>query len=188
MVRGITLDAFGTLIDTGRDVLLKVSRAALEDHGRGVAPEAFLEVWDRHFFGANPPEFLNLAEITEDSLARTFRDFGIEGDPAPYVDMLDAEWRRAEPHPGGAGGPAARGRRGRGPARDADDLAEPVGRGPRAGGSGPRRGDPDPRPARGPPEAPLGERKGLVQAAALGRTTGPPAFPLSLLGPPKIVK
>ena len=99
MVRGITLDAFGTLIDTGRDVLLKVSRAALEDHGRGVAPEAFLEVWDRHFFGANPPEFLNLAEITEDSLARTFRDFGIEGDPAPYVDMLDAEWRRAKPYP-----------------------------------------------------------------------------------------
>jgi len=79
MVRGITLDAFGTLIDTGRGVLLKVSRAALEDHGRGVAPDAFLEVWDRHFFGANPPEFLNLAEITE--------------------DMLDAEWRWAKPYP-----------------------------------------------------------------------------------------
>ena len=27
-----------------------------------------------------------------------------------------------------------------------------------------------------------------LRAAALGRTTGAPAFPLSLLGPPKIVK
>src|SRR4030067_31383 len=64
MVRGIPLDAFGTLIDTGRGVLLKVSRAALEDHGRGVAPDAFLEVWDRHFFGANPPELLQRPEGT----------------------------------------------------------------------------------------------------------------------------
>src|SRR3989304_4432035 len=135
MVRGITLDAFGTLIDTGRDVLLKVSRAALEDHGGGWAPDGFLEVWDRHFFGANPPEFLNLAEITEDSLARTFRDFGIEGDPAPYVDMLDAEWRRGETPPAGAGSrPPRRGGRPPNPSPPRDPPS------PGAPGAGPGAG------------------------------------------------
>src|SRR3989304_4817147 len=99
MVRGITLDAFGTLIDTGRDVLLKVSCAALEDHGRGVAPDAFLEVWDRHFFGANPPEFLNLAEITEDSLARTFRERGLgrAADPNQVIPVWDARLDLSHP-------------------------------------------------------------------------------------------
>ena len=99
MVLAVTFDAFGTIIDTGRDVLIVVVRAALRDAGSGADPEAFLDTWDRYFFGANYEEFLNLAAVTEDSLAKAFVEYGIEADTGPYVEMLEREWMRAKPYP-----------------------------------------------------------------------------------------
>src|SRR5206468_1620247 len=40
--------------------------------------------------------FLTLAEITEDSLEKTFREYGIEATPGPYVDRLVSLWRQAK--------------------------------------------------------------------------------------------
>src|SRR5439155_19031835 len=51
MVRAITFDAFGTLIDTGRDVLIRIARAVCDDHQLALDPEALLATWDRYFFG-----------------------------------------------------------------------------------------------------------------------------------------
>src|SRR3989441_6083960 len=98
MVRAITFDAFGTLIDTGRDVLIRIARSVCEDQRPSLDAEALLATWDRHFFAAETAPFLTLAEITEDSLEKTFREYGIEATPEPYVDRLVALWRQAEPY------------------------------------------------------------------------------------------
>src|SRR3989442_9554226 len=96
MVRAITFDAFGTIIDTGRDVLIRIARAVCDDHRLALDPEALLATWDRYFFGPEGDTFLTLEEITEGSLGKAFREHGIEGDPRPYVDQLVSLWRGAE--------------------------------------------------------------------------------------------
>src|SRR3989441_10305279 len=98
MVRAITFDAFGTLIDTGRDVLIRVARSVCDDQRPSLDAEALLAPWDRHFFAAETAPFLKLAEITEDSLEKTFHEYGIEATPAPYVERLVALWRQAKPY------------------------------------------------------------------------------------------
>src|SRR2546427_9795220 len=99
MVRAITFDAFGTLIDTGRDVLIRIARSVCEDQRPSLDAEALLATWDRHFFAAETAPFLTLAEITEDSLGKTFREYGIKATPVPYVDRLVALWRETETKP-----------------------------------------------------------------------------------------
>src|SRR5438309_11713024 len=96
MVRAITFDAFGTIIDTGRDVLIRIARAVCDDHQLALDPEALLATWDRYFFGPEGETFLTLEEITEGSLGKAFREHGIEGDPRPYVDDLVSLWREAK--------------------------------------------------------------------------------------------
>ena len=103
MIRAVTFDAFGTLIDTGRDVLIHVARAVCQDHRPGLAPERLLETWDRHCFGADYDEFQNLALTTEDSLARTLAEYGIDAEPRPYVEMLERMWSHAKAYPETAG-------------------------------------------------------------------------------------
>src|SRR2546426_10704250 len=105
MVRAITFDAFGTIIDTGRDVLIRIARAVCDDHQLALDPEALLATWDRYFFGPEGETFLTLEEITEGSLGKAFREHGIGGDPRPYVDHLVSLWRGGEGHAGGAPGP-----------------------------------------------------------------------------------
>src|SRR3989442_1879722 len=117
MVRAITFDAFGTIIDTGRDVLIRIARAVCDDHRLALDPEALLATWDRYFFGPEGETFLTLEEITEGSLGKAFREHGIEGDPRPYVDHLVSLWREGEAYP-----------------RVAPGLL-PLGRNTRAGGS-----------------------------------------------------
>ena len=99
MIRAVTFDAFGTLIDTGRDVLIHVARAVCQDHRPSLSPEALLETWDRYFFNADYGEFQNLAVTTEDSLARTMADYGIDAEPRPYVEMLERMWSHAKAYP-----------------------------------------------------------------------------------------
>jgi len=99
MALAVTFDAFGTIIDAGRDALLRVARAIVDDHRTGLSPEAFLDTWDRYFFAHDLDAFLRLAEVTEDSLARAFAEHGIEAEPRGYVERLEAEWMRSEPYP-----------------------------------------------------------------------------------------
>ncbi len=99
MIRAVTFDAFGTLIDTGRDVLIHVARAVCQDHRPSLAPEKLLETWDRYFFGAEYDEFQNLAATTEDSLAKTMADYRMEGETRPYVEMLERMWSHAKAYP-----------------------------------------------------------------------------------------
>ena len=99
MIRAVTFDAFGTLIDTGRDVLIHVARAVCVDHRPSLAPEKLLETWDRYFFGAEQEEFQSLEDTTEDSLAKTMNDYGMEGETRPYIEMLQRMWQNAKAFP-----------------------------------------------------------------------------------------
>ena len=99
MIRAVTFDAFGTLIDTGRDVLIHVARSVCADFRPSLAPDTLLETWDRYFFGAEQGEFRTLQDATEDSLAKTMVDYGMEGDTRPYIEMLNRMWANAKAFP-----------------------------------------------------------------------------------------
>lgn len=99
MIRAVTFDAFGTLIDTGRDVLIHVARAVCTDHRPSLSPEKLLETWDHYFFGAEAGEFQTLQDATDDSLAKTMVDYHMEGDTRPYIDMLNRMWANAKAFP-----------------------------------------------------------------------------------------
>src|SRR5436309_13870310 len=81
MVRAITFDPFGSLIDTGRDVLIRVARSVCDDQCPSLDAEGLLATWDRHFFAAETAPFLTLAEITEDRLEKTFHEYAIDASP-----------------------------------------------------------------------------------------------------------
>src|SRR5439155_15272811 len=102
-IRAVTFDAFGTIVDTGREALLRVSDRIVREQFLDIDAARFLERWDVHFFGIGNDPFLTLAEATEVSLSRTFVEFGAGADAPPYVDMLQAEWLRARAHPEVAG-------------------------------------------------------------------------------------
>src|SRR3989442_3710708 len=96
MVRAVAFASSGTLTSRGRDGLIRVAGPVCEDQGPTLDAEALLATWDRHFFAAETAPFLTLAEITEDSLGKTFREYGIEATPVPYVEHLVALWRQAK--------------------------------------------------------------------------------------------
>ncbi len=98
-IRAITFDAFGTIVDTGRDVLIRIADRVCRDHLPAVGGVRFLDRWDSHFFAIDHNPFLTLAEATEVSLERAFEEFGVDADPEPYVEALQGEWLRAKAYP-----------------------------------------------------------------------------------------
>jgi 2-haloalkanoic acid dehalogenase type II len=99
MISAVTFDAFGTIVDTGRDVLIRVARQVCEDHRPGLTPEALLDAWDRYFFAIDTEHFLTLRDVTSDALAKAFADFGIDSEPEPYIEILDRLWLQAKAYP-----------------------------------------------------------------------------------------
>ena len=98
-IRAITFDAFGTIVDAGRDALIRVSDRIVRDLFLDVDAARFLDRWDGHFFGIDHTPFLTLAEATEASLERAFEEFGVDAEPDPYVEALQREWLRAKAYP-----------------------------------------------------------------------------------------
>src|SRR5688572_8094897 len=94
-IRAITFDAFGTIVDTGQDALIRISDRIVRDHRLDMEPARFLARWDHYFFGIDHDPFLTLAEATTVSLAQAFRELGVEADPGSYVGMLQRDWLRA---------------------------------------------------------------------------------------------
>jgi len=98
-IRAITFDAFGTIVDTGREILIRVAGQVVRDLLPGVPAARFLERWDYHFFAIDHNPFLTLAEATEESLAKAFMEYRVDADPDPYVEMLQREWLHAKAYP-----------------------------------------------------------------------------------------
>ena len=100
MVRAITFDAFGTVIDEGQDVLIGIARKICKEHRPSLRPDALLATWDRYlYYGADSEPFKTLSELSRESLGKAFRDDRIEADPRPYVESLESLWRQATAFP-----------------------------------------------------------------------------------------
>jgi len=100
MVRAITFDAFGTVIDEGQDVLIGIARKICKEHRPSLRPDALLATWDRYLYsGADSEPFKTLSELSRESLGKAFRDNRIEADPRPYVESLESLWRQATAFP-----------------------------------------------------------------------------------------
>src|SRR5438309_9553533 len=96
MVRAISFDAFGTVIDEGQDVLIGIARKICKEHRPSLRPDALLATWDRYLYsGADSEPFKTLSELSRESLGKAFRDYRIVADPRPYVDSLESIWRQA---------------------------------------------------------------------------------------------
>ena len=98
-IRALTFDAFGTVVDTGQDALIRISAKIVRDQRLRVDASGFLARWDHYFFGIDHNPFLTIAEATEASLARAFEEFAVDAAPEPYVEMLQREWLRARAYP-----------------------------------------------------------------------------------------
>ena len=78
MVRAITFDAFGTVIDEGRDELIGIAREICKAHRPSLRPDALLATWDRYLYsGADSEPFKTLSELTQESLGKAFQDHRI---------------------------------------------------------------------------------------------------------------
>src|SRR5207253_11346840 len=100
MVRAITFDAFGTLVDEGPDVLIGIAREICKDHRPSLRPDALLAAWGRYLYsGADLEPFRSLSKLTRESLGKTFRDHRIEADPSRYVESLDSSCREEKANP-----------------------------------------------------------------------------------------
>jgi len=101
-IEAVTLDAFGTVLDTGRAALIEVAAHVVSQERIGSSPASFLAAWDGTFFALqahrNGP-FRNLVETSERSLQETLRRFGSTATAGPYIDGLLARWRKARPFP-----------------------------------------------------------------------------------------
>src|SRR5438445_9633804 len=100
MVRAITFDACGRVIDEGRDVLIGIARKICKEHRPSLRPDALLATWDRYLYsGADSEPFRTLSELTQQRLGQAFRDHRSEADPRPYVESLESLWRQAKAFP-----------------------------------------------------------------------------------------
>src|SRR5438093_13482362 len=75
MVCAITFDAFGTLIDTGRAVLIRIARSVCDDQRPSLDAAGLLPTWDRHFLASETAPFLTLAALPEYCLAKPLPEY-----------------------------------------------------------------------------------------------------------------
>src|SRR3989442_14931959 len=97
MVRSITFDAFGTVIDEGQDVLIGIAREICKAHRPSLRPDALLATWDRYLYsGADSEPFKPLSELTQETPAKPSRDHRTEPNPSPTVKSLKPGCREAK--------------------------------------------------------------------------------------------
>src|SRR5438046_9846814 len=100
MVRAITFDAFGTLVDEGPDVLIGIAREICKDHRPSLRPDALLAAWGRYLYSAADLDpFRSLSQLTRESLGKTFLNHRIEADPNPYIESLKSRRPQADAYP-----------------------------------------------------------------------------------------
>src|SRR5436309_12843196 len=98
-IRALTFDAFGTVVDTGQDALIRMSAKIVRDQRLRVDAAGFLALWDHYFFVIDHNPLLTIAEATEASLARACEELAVDSDPAPSLEMLHLELLRTKAHP-----------------------------------------------------------------------------------------
>jgi len=100
---GVFFDLYGTLTAGDRAAVHQACAAVIADAGLSIPEPTFAERWGVKFFqwvdGSNHDRFRTLLECERLSLVETVADFGVQIDPTPYVEMLEAYWRAPPLHP-----------------------------------------------------------------------------------------
>src|SRR5437870_8940686 len=99
MVRAITFDAFGTLIDTGRDVLIRIARSVCEDQRPSLDAEALLATWDRHFFARRPLPSSRWARSRETASRKPFANTATRRPPPRKANASAPRGPKPKPTP-----------------------------------------------------------------------------------------
>jgi 2-haloacid dehalogenase/putative hydrolase of the HAD superfamily len=96
---GLLLDAFGTLLESGRNVLLAASERIVADHALPVSGEAFLARWSEVFYALDDEGFYTIEAANRESFARVMDEFGVDATPEPYLDTMVDAWLGVGVHP-----------------------------------------------------------------------------------------
>ena len=102
-VRAFSFDMYRTLIDT-RDFHERAVCAILEREGvSSVDPDAFHSRWDQFYDDVHleleADEFIRERDVAIESLRRTFREFGINGDPEAGASIWLNVYEKADLYP-----------------------------------------------------------------------------------------
>jgi len=96
--RAITFDAFGTLVHHGLETIEATAAAIARDHG--LPAPAFLEAWQRRYFGLlRQAPFRTIVEANDLSLRETAASFGVSTNVRPYLEQMMEWWREIRPYP-----------------------------------------------------------------------------------------
>lgn len=110
-VRGVLIDAYGTLLDIS-GCSPAASRRVVEAEGLAVPPERFSAVWDRHTFMVMcriarrhyaAVRFPRVGEVLAAGLLSAFRSLGVEGDAERGVRIWFDEVEKKGAYPEAAG-------------------------------------------------------------------------------------
>src|SRR6266851_7009548 len=97
-VRAVTFDAYGTLL-RNEDLRL-IPRQIVADHGLSVRSDDVLRIWlDLYFEATQRSPFRTPREIQGQVLRRVLRQFDVDADEAPYVDLFFQVTTKVELYP-----------------------------------------------------------------------------------------
>jgi len=97
-IKAVIFDAYGTLLKN--EELTLVPRRIVGDHRLSAPVEDVLRLWiDLYSNAIQRPEFRTLREIQGDILQRVLRQFGVETDATPYVELFFQVTTRIELYP-----------------------------------------------------------------------------------------
>ena len=86
-IKAVTLDAYGTLVRS--ENLVTVPHRIVADHALSAPVEDVFRVWVDHYYRATQgPVFRTLRDIECEALEGVLRYFGVQADPAPYVELF----------------------------------------------------------------------------------------------------
>ncbi len=96
-IDAVLIDFYGTISAGDREAVERTCRGIVAKLGLPVAPEEFAIRWGERFFATiercNHDAFRTLYECEVASLGEMLAELGVEADPRPLVDELEAYWR-----------------------------------------------------------------------------------------------
>jgi 2-haloalkanoic acid dehalogenase type II len=102
-VKALSFDMYRTLIDTKDFHEQAVREILARENADSVDPDAFHSRWDKFFddvwLALGPGEFIREYDVSVESLRRTFREFGINGDPKAGTNIWLSKYESADLFP-----------------------------------------------------------------------------------------
>ncbi len=100
MLKAITFDLFGTLVDGGYPDVEIILQELVEDTGIPLRVKKILQTWNQVLFQVRSDgKFRTLRDLDMEVLPKVFEMMNIDADPEVYVDRLFQRFKMAKPYP-----------------------------------------------------------------------------------------